>query len=465
MDGSHLLAQADWQRALAREQGKAAELFGRVEKEQRRLGYFHTLQEICQQPWTWPRTCNQMISSRDSLRKDLKGIHSLGLTGSGSSEYAAACVRIPLQNELGIPTESISGGALLMYGAKALPPCRPGLLVSVARSGDSPESNGVVEFMLRTEPQIGHVVVTCNEQGRLARAWHENRKVRVITLPSETHDKSLVMTSSFTNLLLAVRFLGMLEKPDDYRRLCERLGQVVSELIRLKFADLAKIAAADFRRAVFLGSGSRFAATREAALKMLELTAGRVSTVCETYLGFRHGPMSCVHDDTMIVCHLSCDQTIRAYELDLLRELNHKKLGRSKVIIGENIPDSAMREGDAAIECRGLRELGEDDDTAVHVVVAQLLAFFRCLEEGLFPRFPLRGRDYPSSGGKVSSTYSFIKMNGIRADVVPGVPQTVSSSGLNALNGIPYLDPLAFVDRPECCIPPMIRVSFILLCR
>ena len=388
MDGAHLLTQEDWQRALARDQVKAAELFGRSEDEQRRIGYFHTLREICQQPHTWLRTCDRMLASRDGLKEDLEGIQNLALTGSGSSEYAAECVRSPLQNELGIPTESISGGALLMYGARTLPPGRPALLVSVARSGDSPESSGVVELLLNTEPQVRHVVMTCNEQGRLAKAWRETRNVRVITLPSETHDKSLVMTSSFTNLLLAVRFVGMLERQDEYRALCEKLSQIATELMRSKFDTLAKIAAADFRRAVFLGSGSRFPASREAALKMLELTAGRVTTVCETYLGFRHGPMSYVQDDTILVCHLSCDRTIRAYELDLLRELDRKRIGRFKVIIGENIPDSAVRNRDEVIECHGLSELGEDNDAAVHVVVAQLLAFFRCLEEGLLPDSP-----------------------------------------------------------------------------
>lgn len=392
MDGAHLLTQDEWQRTLAKSQSKAAELFGRPEEEQRRLGYFHTIREICQQPWTWLRTCDRMVASRDVLKEDLKGIHSLALTGSGSSEYAGECVRFPLQNALGIPTESISGGALLMYGGKALPPGRPGVLASLARSGDSPESSGVVELLLSTEPQIRHIVVTCNEQGKLARAWQETKNVRVTTLPSETLDKSLVMTSSFTNLLLAARFLGMLEKASEYRTVCEKLSQIAAELIRTKFDSFARIAATDFRRAVFLGSGSRFAASREAALKMLELTAGRVTTVCETYLGFRHGPMSYVHDDTLIVCHLSSDRTIRAYELDLLRELNRKRLGLLKVIVGENIPDSAVRNGDEVIECRGLGELGDDDDLAIHVIVAQLLAFFRCLEEGLLPDSPSEER-------------------------------------------------------------------------
>jgi tagatose-6-phosphate ketose/aldose isomerase len=98
--------------------------------------------------------------------------------------------------------------------------------------------------------------------------------------------------------------------------------------------------------------------------------------------------MSYVHDDTLIACHLSSDRTIRAYELDLLRELDRKKLGLLKVIVGENIPGSAVRSGDEVIECPGLSELGDEDDLTIHVVAAQLLAFFRCLEEGLLPDSP-----------------------------------------------------------------------------
>src|SRR5207249_7111402 len=105
------------------------------------------------------------------------GIRDRNVTG-----VQTCALPISLQNALGIPTESISGGALLMYGGKALPPGRPGVLVSVARSGDSPESSGAVELLLSTEPQIRHIVVTCNEHGRLARAWHETKNVRVIKI-------------------------------------------------------------------------------------------------------------------------------------------------------------------------------------------------------------------------------------------------------------------------------------------
>src|SRR2546429_3728851 len=105
-----------------------------------------------------------MIASRDSLKRDVAGIRSLALTGSGSSEYAAECVRLPLQNELGIHTESISGGSLLMYGGKALPLGRPGLLVSLARSGDSPERSGALGLLHGSKPQYPLSEATSNDQ-------------------------------------------------------------------------------------------------------------------------------------------------------------------------------------------------------------------------------------------------------------------------------------------------------------
>jgi len=102
MDPTSVVTQSEWQRALTGNQRKAAQLFGRTEAEQRQCGYFHTLKEICQQPWTWLRTCDRMTALRDPLLGCVNGIKSLVFTGSGSSEYAGDCVRFPLQNELAL---------------------------------------------------------------------------------------------------------------------------------------------------------------------------------------------------------------------------------------------------------------------------------------------------------------------------------------------------------------------------
>src|SRR5882724_9417643 len=136
------LPESEWLRTLAQRQPKAAELLEKSPEEQRRLGYFHTLREICQQPSTWKQTCEIMLRQMPALKASVKGIGSLILTGSGSSEYAGDCVRLVLQNELKIVTQAISGGIILANGVKGIPPERPALMVSIARSGDSPESVG-----------------------------------------------------------------------------------------------------------------------------------------------------------------------------------------------------------------------------------------------------------------------------------------------------------------------------------
>lgn len=368
-----------------------AELLGKSIEVQKQLGYFHTLREICQQPSTWLRTCALLKGHVAAMKRSFANIRSLTLTGSGSSEYAGDCVRMPLQNELGVVAQAVAGGALLLHGSKALAPGRPGLMVSLARSGDSPESAGVLNLMLRAEPEIRHVVLTCNDAGSLARTYRDNPRVLVIALDQETNDRGLVMTSSFTNLVLAARFAGLLDQEARYESLCEQLSATASQFISSHIGDISKISRKVFNRAVFLGSGSRFAAARECALKMLEMTAGRVSTMCESYLGVRHGPMSFIHKDTLMVCFLSSDPTLRAYESDLMRELDQKELGLLKVVIGESIPAKILRKDDLGLECDGLRQIGDENAPVIDVIAGQLLAFFRCMAEGLRPDSPSEG--------------------------------------------------------------------------
>jgi len=382
----------------------AAELLARTEDEQKRSGYFHTLREILQQPATWLETGRQLAALSAVLRETVSGVRTMVLTGSGSSEYAAECVRLPLQSELSIPVQTIGGGVLLTHGGKAIAPERPGLMVSFARSGDSPESVGAVSLLLETEPAIRHLVLTCNKDGRLATTWPNDPRVRVVVLDERTNDRSLVMTSSFTNMVLAAAFLGMLEAPEKFIALARGLSLKADELLRDHVDALGALAVRDFQRVVYLASGARFGAARESALKMLEMTSGRIWATCETYLGLRHGPMSAVHADTLIVCCLSSDRLVRAYECDLIRELNRKGLGLGKVIFGENIPPDLAQGEDVVIDLNGLAELGEENMPVLDVIVGQLLAFFRCRKEGLQP-------DSPSSDGVINRVVQEFKLH------------------------------------------------------
>jgi tagatose-6-phosphate ketose/aldose isomerase len=392
---STTVAHSEWLREVCERQPEAARLLNAPEQEQQRLGYFHTLREILQQTPSWIQTAEQVTALAPNLRSCVAGIRNLVLTGSGSSEYAGHCVRLGLQQQLGINTLAIGGGVLLTHSSKALPPGRPSLLVSIARSGDSPESVGALSLLMENQPELRHLVLTCNAKGKLATSFQNDSRVHVVALPDGTNDRSLVMTSSFTNLVIAAQFLGFLDASSRYQSRVRKLSVIASELLAAHFGTLARTASLDFRRVVFLGSGSRFGAARESALKMLEMTAGRVSAMSETYLGLRHGPMSFVHSDTLVVCLLSSDPTSRAYEADLVRELDQKSLGMLKLVVGDDIPADLVRDHDFAIDCPGLSEVGDDAAPVIDVVVGQLLGFFRCLREGLLP-------DSPSEGGVIN---------------------------------------------------------------
>lgn len=378
----------EWLNTLSVPQKRMRELFARTQKQQQELGYFQTLSEICRQPRTWRETGELMISSGRAISACVRGARSLVLNGSGSSEYAGDCVRAALQTELGITCLTVGGGSLLTENSEVLPTETPRLMVLLARSGDSPESGGALSLLLDLDPEMRHLVLTCNRAGSLAQTYHDHPRVKVIILGEESNDQSLVMTSSFTNLVLAARFLGLIEQTDVYRTICDRAAAIAAEILASQFDRLAEVAESGFKRVVFVGSGARHSACREAALKMLEMTAGKVTSLCETYLGLRHGPMSYIDQETLVVGFLSSDPTRRNYESDLLRELDQKRLGLRKLIVGDGVPKELTREGDVVIECPGMAQLGDQNVALLDVVVGQLLAFFRCMQEGLHPDSP-----------------------------------------------------------------------------
>jgi tagatose-6-phosphate ketose/aldose isomerase len=372
--------------------------------EQVRSGYGHTLREICHQPVTWLETASRAIAHVPLLGAALEAAGARDrsgaviLTGSGSSVYAGECLAVGLQESLGIPVAAVAAGQLLTHPRGSVPPSGPFGVVSFGRSGNSPESRAVVDALLADELRASHLVITCNGKGALATAYRSVPGVRTLVLDEKTNDQSLVMTSSFTNMVVAARLLAFLRDTGAYE---ERARAAAREGARLLLEDadgIARTARAPFRSAVYLGSGCRFGAAREASLKMLEMSAGAVPSFPESYLGLRHGPMSAVHEDTLVVAFLSSDPVVRAYEADLIRELDRKKLGARRVVVGAGVPaELAAGPGDVAVDGGG--GLADEDLVLIDVVVGQLLAFFRCLGAGLRP-------DSPSAGGVISRVVS-----------------------------------------------------------
>ncbi|WP_329742910.1 tagatose-6-phosphate ketose isomerase [Dyella sp. A6] len=364
------------------------DLLASDEAGQRAAGYADTLREILQQPVTWCDTARLLHDDtpRAVLAQALAATTGpIVLTGSGSSMYIGECLAPVLQEGLGREARAIPAGTLLTHWRGTLPP-QPGLLISLARSGDSPESGGVVDRLLAEAPEWRHLMITCNANGHLATAYRDDPRVSVLVLDARTNDRSLVMTSSFSNLLLAG---SGLPPHSDTVTVAGRAAAATQTLIDTHADALAALARRDLGMAVYLGSGAALGVAQESALKMLEMTGGRVLTMAETFLGLRHGPMSSVRDNTLVVAFLSPDPLVRAYEHDLLRELSRKQLGMARLIIGEGIPGELVGPDDVAIDLA----LGGSAVSSMlaQVVSGQLLAFFRCLHLGGTPDAPAQG--------------------------------------------------------------------------
>jgi tagatose-6-phosphate ketose/aldose isomerase len=312
------------------------------------------------------------------------------LTGSGSSMYIGECLAPLLQSGLGVPVQAIAAGTLLTHWDSVLPP-GPGLLISLARSGDSPESGGVVSTLLAEAPQWRHLVITCNADGKLATQYNNDPRVTVLVLDERTNDRSLVMTSSFTNLLLGGTALLQRTRGAIVEDAIDHAASNARRIFDASSDSLVALAQRDIASVVYLGSGAAFGAAREGALKMLEMTGGKVITMAETFLGLRHGPMSFIHPSTLIVALLSPQADVRRYEMDVLREVSRKQLGMAKLIVGSDVPSDVIGANDVYVDAPFATSSADAAAVLTDVVVMQLLAFFRCLQLGCKPDAPSEG--------------------------------------------------------------------------
>lgn len=210
------------------------------------------------------------------------------------------------------------------------------------------------------------------------------------------------MTSSFSSLTLAALSLAQLRDLEEFAPQVRSLANAAERLLREAPRVLGRVAAWRLENACFLGSGGLRAVAGEAALKLLELTAGRVSAFGESFLGVRHGPLAALRERTLLVGFLSSDLTERAHELDLVEEVQSKRLAGRVVLVvpGDDARASAL--ADEVVSLPDAAELSPFLRPLLDVVVLQLLALFSSLEQGLLP-------DSPSPNGAIQRVASGIR--------------------------------------------------------
>jgi tagatose-6-phosphate ketose/aldose isomerase len=361
-----------------------------------RHGALWTAREIAQQPQSWIRTQELLREHTAPIvsflapllaRPDLRII----LTGAGSSAFIGECLAPLLMQKLDRRVEAIATTDLLSGPQQYFQSNVPTLLVSFGRSGSSPESVAVVELAERQLRECHQLVFTCNEQGTLYQRCRERRNSLAILLPPETHDQSFAMTSSFTAMMLAASlvFHGI----ENAAAGVARIARGARDVLEQHNATLQKLAAESYSRVVYLGSNGFKGLAREAALKLLELTDGKVVAAFDSPLGFRHGPKTIVTGDTLLFVFVSNDPYTRHYDLDLLRELRSEARAGRVIAVTAQVHDS-VTQGEH-LHVPHLADAADGDLYFPYIVYGQLYAFHRSLSLGNTP-------DQPSNSGTVS---------------------------------------------------------------
>ncbi|RLV59119.1 SIS domain-containing protein [Parashewanella curva] len=337
-------------------------------------GYW-TAREIAQQPDMWLQTTEQVNASKEKINAWLKPLLALDdlriiLTGAGTSAYIGETLAPLLNIKNSGKFEAIATTDIVSSPKQYLHKNRPTLMVSYGRSGSSPESVASVELADQCIEHCYHLVITCNPEGELALKAASSENMFALVLPSPTLDQSFAMTSSFTSMIVASLSIF---QPDE-----EQLASAVLASRGLLGEGLERIkaqASLQTKRMVFLGSGGLQGIAKEAALKVLELTAGDVMSYYESPLGFRHGPKSLVNQKTEIILFSSSDPYGSLYEQDLYKELVNDGIALSVTQLNSetlNIP----------------KKIDDVWCALPYILYCQIIAFFKSFNGGHTPDNP-----------------------------------------------------------------------------
>jgi len=357
-------------------------------------GAEHTAREIFQQPELWREVGKTVASRRAETESFLNTLLELPdlrivLTGAGTSAFAGEILAPALGRQLGRRVDAVATTDIVSNPREAFAEDRPTLLVSFARSGDSPESVAATELADQCLTEVHHLVVTCNPAGELFRRHSGTVGSLVLLMPEGANDEGFAMTSSFTCMTLATWLTLAGTAADD--GLPERLAGAAEHALTTQGGVARALAERGYDRVVYLGSGSLAGLARESALKLLELSAGQVVSYFDSALGFRHGPKAVLDGRTLALVYLSNDEYTRKYDLDIADELR-RALGKENVLaIGAGTTGGLIDLDMLQIE--GLDNIGDAALAVPLVVFAQLIGLHFSLALGRTPDNPFPSGD------------------------------------------------------------------------
>lgn len=336
----------------------------------------HTLAEILSQPVCWSECLKQLTASKE-LRSAVNLAKSEAewlFIGCGSSYYLGLTAASTFQH-LGLKTRAIPASEILLYPDLHLLNGRNYLPVLISRSGLTSEVLDAAR-MLEKERHLKTIAVTCAEGQPL-------ESLSTVTLKMAAADeKSMVMTRSFTSMLLALQYLAatvsqnrnfadaLLQLPDQVAPLLQKYPSRIREFIEShQYADY-----------VFLAQGPLFGIANEAMLKTTESSSSYAQVFHS--MEFRHGPKSIAGPETLLTFFLS-ESSYQA-EVEVLTEM--RKLGSATVVVGNVLDAHARQAADFSVELA--LDAPEFARVAAYIIWGQLIGVYTGMKKGLNPDSP-----------------------------------------------------------------------------
>ena len=355
----------------------------------------NTAKEIIQQPDTWRESVKNLIKNKIEIKSFINSFLSkkefrIILTGAGTSAFAGEVCEPYLTSLLNKRVEAIATTDLVASPKSYFIKDIPTLLVSFARSGNSPESVHAVNLASQLVDDLYQIVITCNENGKLAKNTVNDEKSLLLLMPPQTNDLGFAMTSSFTTMVLNAMAVFNIDNIENFSSDVDKLSNSVNDFIENNIEKVTSLANEDFERIVYLGSSTSKGIARESALKVLELTAGKVNASYDTPLGFRHGPKSVVDDKTVSVIYISNDEYTRKYDLDLAKEMLAHKKNDKVVIVGDNIEEDILNKADYVFNVENINYTVENEVLLPlqQIIFGQMLSFLKSVNLGITPDNP-----------------------------------------------------------------------------
>lgn len=375
-------------------------MFEKSQEELKALGADITTAEIAQQPDLWEDTFQIYQDNKEAIEAFLADARAMSdkrvkvvFAGAGTSDYVGDTVA-PYLRRFGDTAAydfcPVATTDIVSAPRDFLCPDDPTILVSFARSGNSPESLATVKVAADYVKNIKFLNITCAPEGKLAVESQGNPDALTLLIP-HANDKGFAMTGSYSCMALLSTLI--FDTASDEQKLAwVRAAAAFGRDVVAREGEVADFLADDFDRVTYLGSGAFVGLAQEAQLKILELAHGLTATSWDSCMGYRHGPKSFVDDKTLVFVFANNDAYTRQYDLDILNEIAGDQIALKTIAVQQDC--GTLFEG-KSFTFSGQDALPEAYLALPFVMVAQVVSLLNSVRVGNTP-------DTPSPSGTVN---------------------------------------------------------------